>query len=325
MLCVDRNQRDPYFNLATEEYLLKNLQKDVFMLWQNDPCVVVGKHQNTLAEINVKYVRINKLPVVRRISGGGTVYHDQGNLNFSFIKSGDKDKLVDFKGFTQPIIDALASFGVEANFGGRNNLTIEGRKFSGNAEHVWKNRILHHGTILFNSDLDRLENAITAGPAEICDKAVKSVRSTVTNIQDYLDHAVDMATFKEMIENQLLARYPGTKIYRLTEDDVNEINELVRLKYKTWKWNFGYSPKFTLNRQAKNRFGHFEVSLKIEKGIVEEFIINGSFLTKKECGELEALVIKQPHNPDIILKILEKWNASHSSKISPEEIIDSIF
>jgi len=186
MLIINDLRTDPYFNLAAEEYALKNFKADCFMLWRNEPSIIVGKHQNTLAEINLDYVKKRNIKVGRRLSGGGAVFHDLGNLNFTFISTGaQENRLVDFRRFTMPILEVLQNLGIEAVFEGRNDLTIHGRKFSGNAEHVWKNRILHHGTLLFSSVLTDLSEALKVDPLKFRDKAVKSIRSRVTNISKH--------------------------------------------------------------------------------------------------------------------------------------------
>ena len=167
MLIIRRHNTDPWFNLATEEFVLKNFDEDTFMLWRNAPSIIVGKHQNTLAEINLDYVKKNNIKVVRRLSGGGAVFHDLGNINFTFIKTGENGNLIDFKKYTEPILEVLLKMGINARFEGRNDLTIEGKKFSGNAEHIWKNRVLHHGTLLFSSHMANLSEALNADPAEI--------------------------------------------------------------------------------------------------------------------------------------------------------------
>ena len=199
MLCIKSTTQNPAFNLATEEYLLRNKDEECFYLYINGPSIIVGKHQNTLAEINIDYVKAQNIDVIRRLSGGGAVFHDPGNLNFTFIKKGEKDQLVDFRKYTKPILDVLQSLGVKARFEGRNDLTIEGKKFSGNAEHVYKNKILHHGTLLFSSKLPDLSQALKVNPLKYKDKAVKSVRSRVTNISEHLKESITLEEFENQI------------------------------------------------------------------------------------------------------------------------------
>ena len=201
MNCILSKISDPYFNLAAEEYLLKSRDEDFFLLYRNEPSIIVGKHQNALAEINWEFASKHKIKVARRLSGGGTVYHDPGNLNFSFIRKGLEGKLVDFKKYTAPIREVLSKMGIETKFEGHNSLTLNGFKVSGNAEHVFKKRVLHHGTLLFSSSLENLEEAIRTRPDQYSDKAVKSVRAEVANICESLDKKITIEEFESGIMN----------------------------------------------------------------------------------------------------------------------------
>ncbi len=273
MICIKRTQTDPYFNIAAEEYALKAFDEDIFMLWINDPSIIVGKHQNSLAEINYHYVKQNNIPVIRRISGGGTVFHDHGNLNFTFITSGEKEKLVDFRKFTDPIVKILNEIGVPARFEGKNDLRVKGLKISGNAEHVFRNRVLHHGTLLFNSKLGRLNEAIKVKEGKYVDKAVKSNRCIVTNISDHLpDEYRNMSIheFKSIIEDGLMRMYPNVHKQSLSEMDILAINKMVEERYALWEWNFGYSPKFQTEHDLLLRGEPYRLQFSVKNGIVED-------------------------------------------------------
>ncbi|MBN2814917.1 MAG: lipoate--protein ligase family protein, partial [Bacteroidales bacterium] len=182
MLFLTSEITDPYYNLATEEYLLRQLHDDVFMLWISRPVIVVGKHQNALAEINYRFVSDNHIDVARRLTGGGAVFHDEGNVNFAFIRAGEPGRLVDFNAFIEPVTAFLQTLGVEALRGPKNEILVNGLKISGNAEHVYKNRVLHHGTLLYQSNLDRLRQSLKPSGGRYIDKAVQSNRSSVTNL-----------------------------------------------------------------------------------------------------------------------------------------------
>ena len=220
MLLIQRHQTNPYFNIAAEEYVLKHFSEDVFMLWQNEPSVIIGKHQNTLAEINHQYIEQNNIPVVRRISGGGAVFHDLGNLNFTFIKTIHGEDLVDFKRFIDPIISVLKELGIDARQEGHNDIRINGLKCSGNAEHVFKNRVLHHGTILFSSDLETLGIALHSDEDRFTGRAVKSRRSPVTNIISHLPVKISLNEFIEKIYKHLFSKDQNSGYYNLTESDI---------------------------------------------------------------------------------------------------------
>lgn len=264
MIILNRPQTDPFFNLAAEEYLVKNTKEALFMLWQNTPSVVVGKHQNALKEINLKFLQEKNIPVIRRISGGGTVFHDLGNLNYSFINFGARESLVDFKKYSQPILDVLQKLGVDAQLVGKSDLKIKDLKFSGNASHVHKNTVLHHGTLLFSSELKNLDSSIKVSEINFSDKAVKSNRSTVTNIQSHLKETMSLEEFKQKIIDFVMTSFPNTEIRDFTKTEIEKIQELAEEKYKSWEWNFGYSPRYQFEGMIiiKSKSIHFKLFVK---------------------------------------------------------------
>lgn len=245
MLFVKNDNTDSYFNLAVEEYLLKERQEDFFMLWQNEPCVVVGKNQNVLNEINEDFVRKNNVKVVRRISGGGAVYHDLGNLNFTFIINDTENSLRNYKKFLTPIVEVLSSLGVKAEISERNDLLIDGLKFSGNAQYKHKNRLLHHGTILFESSLEDIVSALKTKYNKK-GKWVKSMPSPMTNIKSYLTKPLSIENLKTSIYEYIALAYQKHTVYGLNQNDLYVINNLANNKYKTEKWN--YSNSYSLSK-----------------------------------------------------------------------------
>ncbi|NCC73590.1 MAG: lipoate--protein ligase [Sphingobacteriia bacterium] len=326
MICIQRDSTNPYFNLAAEEYVLKNYSDDIFMLWQNEPCIIVGKHQNTLAEVNPDFVTRNNIPVVRRISGGGTVFHDLGNLNFTFISNGDEEKLVNFRKFTDPVIEVLQNLGLDARFEGRNDITVEGRKISGNAEHVHKNRILHHGTLLFSSQLTDLSDALRVSPEKFHDKAVKSVRSRVTNISEHLTEKMDVIEFKNRILDHIVSKYKDVKMTVFSNDDVKAINKLVDEKYNTWEWNYGYSPGYSFRKRIKANGGSLEFLLDVHNGIIREAKIFGDYFGVRDTEEIEQVLKNTPHHPAQLKEKLENINLSlYFSNITREEFLSGLF
>lgn len=239
MLFIQNNNTDPYFNLALEEYLLKEFKKDApvdcFMLWQNEPSVIVGKNQNVLNEINEDFIRKNNVKVARRISGGGAVYHDLGNLNFTFIINDTENDLRNYKKFLTPIIEALANLGVKAEISERNDLLIDGLKFSGNAQYKHKNRLLHHGTILFSSNLDNARASLEADKNKR-GRWVKSVSSPITNVQEHLSELVTIESLKIIIQKHIAVNQENYCDYNLTLVDFEKTTKLVYEKYANPEW-----------------------------------------------------------------------------------------
>jgi lipoate-protein ligase A len=276
MLSICSESHDPFFNLALEEYLLQNRNENFLILSINDPCVVVGKHQVVHREVNAQYIENTKIPVIRRISGGGTVFHDRGNLNFAFIKQSEAGKQVDFRYYTKPIIDFLSTLGVNAVFEGKNDLTVDGLKISGNAEHVFRERVLHHGTLLFNASLDNLRKALRPDSHNYSSRAVESNRSSVTNLKKKLDNVQDTEDFMSLLLNYLLAYIPDNQIFKITDNEILTIEELAKSKYRTWEWNYGYGPQYSFNNWFDVDGIAYRFNLTIKDGIIWESSIEGS-------------------------------------------------
>ncbi len=325
MLCIANSCTDPYFNLAAEEYLLHNFSENCFMLWRNENTVVVGKHQNALAEINPGFVRENEIRIARRISGGGTVYHDMGNLNFTFIMNGKHGHLVDFRKYTRPILEVLHKLSVDARFQGRNDLTINGKKISGNAEHVYRKRVLHHGTLLFLSELGKLNLALSADPLRYKSKAVKSIRSQVTNIREHLKTPIDIIQFRDMILEHIMQSFPGSVFYEFTEDDMKAINRLKTEKYSTWEWIFGYSPEYELEKSFLVDGCRLTIRLNVTGGIIRKARIDGDFQETPDIRRLEMSLEGARHDENELTGKLESAVFPEGFFITPRELITAIF
>ncbi len=316
--------------MAAEEYLLKQFDDDIFTLWRNENAIIVGKHQNTLAEINVEHVEANKVNVVRRLSGGGAVFHDLGNINFTFISNAKEgaDIKIDFKFFTMPIIEVLKEMGINAEFSGRNDLLIEGQKFSGNAEHIYhqKKRTLHHGTLLFASEIADLSAALKVNPLKFQDKAVKSFRSRVTNISSHLKEPLTVIEFYEKVVDYISKKYEDVKFYTYTPEDIAAIEALVESKYKTWEWNFGYSPKYAFQKMIKTEGGNIEIYMNVEKGIIENIKFHGDFFNVKEVEELEGLLLGSRHSmAELEARLSTIEVGDYINKTTKEELLAGMF
>ena len=275
MFCINLDTNDPYFNLAVEESLLKKSKEEYFILGINWPCVIIGKHQSAFMEINVKFVNTNRIPVIRRISGGGTVFHDYGNLNFSFIKNSESGKQVDFIKYTQPVIDFLKSMGVEARFEGKNDLKVDGLKISGNAEHVHGNRVLHHGTLLFSASLEMLRNSLRKDTSSYTSKAVVSNQSSVINLSEKLTCFRNIDEFRSEMMNFFLKNFSENCPYTLTKEEIQQAHYLADSKFRTWEWNLAYGPQYTFKRSFDIGNREHSCVMLIKDGIICECAIEG--------------------------------------------------
>ena len=281
------NTNDPYYNLAVEEYIFDNCEEETFILWQNEPSVVIGKNQNAFAEIDLDYAKENNINIVRRITGGGAVYHDLGNLNFSYI-SPHHDGGIDFKKFTYPIVIALRSLNLDAELSGRNDILINGKKVSGNAQFSKNGRVLHHGTILFNSDLSVLSSALRVDPSKISAKAIKSVRARVTNIKIELKSDVSLSEFRDIIAEHVKKTFGANEIEAPISEEIKKLYE--RNSSKEWIFpEREYLSKYSLRFKKRFDFGILEFLFAMKNETVESLSIFGDFFEKRAVSELEEM------------------------------------
>lgn len=321
MIFIHKDSLDPWFNLAADEYVLKNRSEDIFMLWQNTACVVIGKHQNAMGEINAQFIAENNIPVIRRITGGGTVFHDLNNLNYTFVANSQAGgNQVDFKKYTLPVIDYLQSLGVAAEISGKSNITVDGLKVSGNAAHVFKNRTIHHGTLLFDTDLNLLENIIQPSKQDFNSKAIPSVRAKVTNISSHLAAPLSIHSFTEGLKKHIQTHFQHEQTAQFSVDEREKISALANEKYKTWEWNFGYSPDYMLTKQIKTDTEPFSVSLVVHKGIVEQCQVDGLHNTHL-ANLLIKLLKDSPHFPGPTIRKIENFAANDPTLIKGLEKI----
>lgn len=295
MLFIDnKGITDPRINLAIEEYALTTMdvEKDSFFLFYiNQPSIIIGRNQNTIEEINTDFVEANGIIPVRRLSGGGAVYHDLGNLNFSFITKDDGESFRNFKKFTQPIVDALKEMGIDAELSGRNDILAEGRKISGNAQFSTKGRMFSHGTLLFNSEMDAVVSALKVRKDKIESKGIKSIRSRVANISEFLAEPMSIEEFKQALLVSIFNGADNIDYYELTELDWENIHKLSEKRYQSWDWNFGKSPKFNLDHSHRFPAGSIDLKLQVSKGKIEEAAIFGDFFGVGDMADVEKRLI----------------------------------
>ena len=288
MYCITLESTNPFLNLAIEEILLKNTKEEYLVLGINNPSVIIGKHQSANMEVNAEFVYNKNIPVIRRISGGGTVFHDTGNLNFTFIRQSEAGQQVNFRKYTEPVIDFLQSVGVDAKFEGKNDLKVGGLKISGNAEHVHRKRILHHGTLLFSSSLEILRNSLRKDNSCYSSRAVPSNPSSVTNLNQILKGFKDIYEFRTEMMNYLLKKIPDSESHQLPGFQLEEAALLASSKYIKWEWNYAYGPEYIFTNRIWIRGNSHQCKLFVKEGIIQECEIEGSdmggVLAKKLIG-----------------------------------------
>jgi len=318
---------DPALNLAMEEYALRNLPggRDYLLFYINEPSIIIGKNQNTAEEINARYVEDNGIHVVRRLSGGGAVYHDLGNLNFSFVTNDDGKSFHNFRKFTEPVVRALRKLGVDAELTGRNDLQVGDRKISGNAQFASKGRMFSHGTLLFDSNIDAVAAALNANPEKFKSKSSKSVRSRVANITEFLSEPMTVEAFKaRLLDSIYEGRTPER--YTLTEEDWKEVRKLADERYRSWEWNYGRSPEFNVRKLKRLAAGTYDLRLFVESGVIRDAAIYGDFFGVGDAPEFAGMLQGVRYDAQAIRGLIESVDLPHYfGPVTPEEWLDLFF
>ncbi len=329
MIYIVSQSNKPDFNIALEEYCFKQMTQfdKIFILWINEPSIIVGKNQNTHAEINEKYVKEKGIHVVRRISGGGAVYHDLNNLNYTIISNEDCDsRRFDFKAFSEPVIQTLKDLGVEAQFTGRNDITINGKKISGNAQAYLGGRVMHHGCILFDVDLTVLSKALESSDKIVDAKGVKSVCSRVDNILPNLPEKITVTEFADKILAHMKQKYPEMREYLFSDEELVAIEERRRKKFGSWTWNFGSNPTAEIVRERRYPAGKMQLFINTKKGVIEDISFYGTFFgVRSDLAEVQHLLKGVKYTPGEVRKRLSSFDISpYFSGFSIDELTDAI-
>lgn len=319
---------NPKLNLALEEYALRNFSGDTdyLLFYINEPSIIIGRNQNTLEEVNIDYVKENNIHVVRRISGGGAVYHDFGNLNFSFLTNHDVKSLNNFKKFTAPVIKVLKTLGLDAELKGRNDIEVDDKKISGTAQFSTGKRMVSHGTLLLDTDLGEVANALNVKMSKIQSKGHKSVRSRVANISEFLKEPLSIESFRSLLLEGLNDASEPFETYRLTAEEWEGVHNLKKEKYDTWDWNFGRSPKFNIQRTKRFSVGEVDIRIFVEKGHIEDFKIFGDFFGKEPVENIESLLKGVRYEKEDISEALSEIEVmDYFGDLPKEDFLDLIY
>ncbi|MBP2641639.1 MAG: lipoate--protein ligase [Firmicutes bacterium] len=326
MNIIRNNNNDPRYNLALEEYVFRNLDLPggCLMLWRNKPSIIIGRYQNTFEEINPSYVAENGIEVVRRITGGGAVYHDLGNINFSFINRSNAE-VIDFAAYNLKVIDALAQIEIQAELNSRNDIVVDGKKISGNAQIIHKGKVLHHGTFLYDSKLENLQQALNVDPTKYESKSIKSVISRVANVSDYLRDKVSAEKFMEILLANL-CKDNEVYEYKLNSSDISAIGKLYNEKYNTWDWNYGSAPAFNFKKANYFPWGKVEVRLYIDQGIIQQVKIYGDFFGIEDMADFEGMLMGMQYDkPSVMQKLSTVSLAGFFCAAGTDELVNCFF
>ncbi|HGK6560265.1 TPA: lipoate--protein ligase [Streptococcus agalactiae] len=327
MKYIVNTSNDPAYNVALEAYAFQKLTDidEIFILWINEPAIIIGRHQNTIQEINKEFIDKNGIHVVRRLSGGGAVYHDLNNLNYTIISNNTQEGAFDFQTFSKPIIDTLAKLGVKAEFTGRNDLEINGQKFAGNAQAYYKGRMMHHGCLLFDVDMSVLGQALKVSKDKIESKGIKSVRARVTNIVDHLSDKITVQEFSDAILAQMKEEYPEMDEYVLSDAELSEIQAMRDNQFATWDWTYGKAPEYTIERGVRYPAGKITTYANVENSTIKSVKIFGDFFGVKPVDDIEKMLEGVRYDYKDVLAALKTVDTSqYFSRMTPEEITKAI-
>jgi len=323
MMYLKHDSMDANFYFALEKYAMEELDvaKEYFMFWRTTPTLMTGRYQNTLREINMPFAKAHGIGIVRRVTGGGTIYTDEGGWQFSFIVKDPGQQRIEFNVFTQPVLDALHSIGVNAEKSGRNDLEIGGKKFSGNAQYLRKTVVLHHGSLLFDTNLENLVRALSVDDEKIISKGIASVRQRVTNIAEHLNAPMTSLEFRDVMLKFLLR---DMDTYELTPEDIARVNEIKQAQFDTWDWNFGKDPAFNITKEARFKGGKLSVQSFVNGGVITDIRFFGDFFAHEDLDRLQQRLIGCAYREDAIRAVLHAEAEDLIFGITSDEILSCI-
>ncbi|TWS95267.1 lipoate--protein ligase [Streptococcus sp. sy018] len=327
MKYIVNTSNETAYNIALEAYAFRELmeEEELFILWINRPSIIIGRHQNTIEEINKEFTDANDIRVVRRLSGGGAVYHDLNNLNYTIISNKSKEGAFDFKTFSAPVIETLADLGVKAEFTGRNDLEIDGKKFCGNAQAYYKGRMMHHGCLLFDVDMSVLSQALKVSKDKIESKGVKSVRSRVTNILEQLPKKITVNEFSDLLLQKMKDTHPEMTEYVLSDDELAKIKQLAEDKFATWDWTYGQAPEYTISRDVRYPAGKISTYANVDKSIIQSVKLYGDFFGIKDVVDVEEALVGVRYEYEDVLACLKTLDlAEYFAGMTVEEVAKAI-
>ena len=324
MLFVKNPNTNPYRNHALEQWLMENIDDDCFMLWRNQTAILLGRNQNAYREINLNYAKVKDFKIVRRITGGGTVFTDEGNIMFTYISKDIKGGYGNFHKFAQPVLNALLSLGIPAEYSGRNDLIIEGKKFCGNAQCRYKDKVLHHGTLMYQASTSELAKALNVSNIKLKSKGVNSVKSRVTNISDYMAEQMNIEEFRMYVYNHIYKSTPNAREYELTEHQWEQVTEISK-KYEDTAWIYGRNPDYNTCNEIKLPGGLVETYLDVHEGIIRQACIMGDFFSERNLKEIENALIGTFYNENEIVNVLSNYSiGDYLYNISEKELIRAL-
>ncbi|MFC2662593.1 MAG: lipoate--protein ligase [Eubacterium sp.] len=324
MIWIETGSTDVYYNFGLEYYFTveKRMPEPVFLFWQTTPTLMIGKYQNTREEIDLDYADAHGIHIVRRLSGGGTIYTDEGGWQYSFITQGDAGE-IDFQKYLTPVLKALRDLGVPAEFNGRNDLTADGRKFSGTAQYKLKDATVHHGSLLFDTDVEAMVKATTVDEYKLVSKGIRSIRSRVCNLSEFLPEGMTAQEFKKLMVSAILGD-DGT-VYTVTPEDDARIRQLGDEKFRSWDAVYGHDPKFQLVQKKRFPGGQLRAALNVKKGKIDQIRFTGDFFSASDIQALEKRLQGVEFRKDEILPVVRESLAGGGIMgITPEQVVETI-